>query len=313
VFGIAFASLALLTGALWQFYAVLFLIGLIGNGTTQLAWARAVTACFDAQRGVALSLTMAGGGLGSILVPWFTAFMVTAAGWRWAYALSGCLVLLAGPALALGVLPSERKAIREQRQRAKGAGSGLRNPVFQLLLAGFFLVSLGANGCVAHLVALLTDRGLSAGTAAGVMSVLGVASVSGRLLTGFLIDRLFAPRVGFCFVAASAAGILMLVFTGSVASASLAAALIGLAMGAEADVFPYLISRYMGLHSFAEMYGYAFSAYAVGGALGPLLMGFAHDQTHSYAVPLIAGTLATAVAATLLLLLPPYGRSDSSA
>ena len=175
-----------------------------------------------------------------------------------------------------------------------------------MLLAGFFLVSLGANGCVAHLAALLTDRNIPVGAAATVLSILGASSVSSRLLTGLLIDRYFAPRVGFGFVAASAGGILMLLFANDFVTAAIATALIGFAMGAEADVFPYLISRYMGLNSFSELYGYAFSAYAVGGATGPLLMGLAHDKTQSYAIPLIAGAAATAIAAGLLLTLPKY-------
>jgi predicted MFS family arabinose efflux permease len=305
-FGLTFASLALLTGSLWQLYLTLFLIGCVGNGATQLTWGRAITSRFDRQRGLALALMMAGGGLGSVLVPLVTAWLVGAFGWRWAYASLGGLVLLAGPALALAALRSGRGSRQSHNLKTTAARDAFRDPAYRLLLAAFFLVSVGANGCVAHLVALLTDRGVAVSTAAMATSLLGFASVVGRLLTGVLIDRLFAPRVGFGFVAASAGGILLLLVTRDGATAALAAILIGLAMGAEADVVPFLISRYRGVEGFAELYGYAFSAYAVGGATGPVLMGLVHDRMGSYDVPLLVGAGATLLAAGLLLRLPPY-------
>lgn len=303
VFALAFASLGALGPAIWQFYLTLFLIGCVGNGATQLTWGRAVTSRFDRQRGLALATMMMGGGIGSLLVPPLTTALLDQLGWRWAYAALGAAVLAVGPLIAL-LAPATRPA-PIHRQAARGA-SPLRHPVFRRLLIAFFLVSIGANGCVAHLVPLMTDRQIAASAAATAAAVLGVSSVAGRLLTGLLIDRFFAPRIAFLVVGASAGGILVLTRASEFGLIAAAAAMIGFAMGAEADVFPYLISRYMGLASFTELYGYAFTAYAVGGALGPLLMGGIHDRTHSYAIPLVLGALATALAALLLLRLPRY-------
>jgi hypothetical protein len=53
-------------------------------------------------------------------------------------------------------------------------------------------------------------------------------------------------------------------------------------MGGEADVTPYLISRYFGLKSFSMLYGVTWTFYAVAGAIGPILMGKAFDVTGSY-------------------------------
>ena len=53
-------------------------------------------------------------------------------------------------------------------------------------------------------------------------------------------------------------------------------------MGGEADVTPYLLSRYFGLRSFSTLYGLTWTAYAVAGAIGPVLMGRAFDVTGSY-------------------------------
>jgi MFS family permease len=113
--------------------------------------------------------------------------------------------------------------------------------------------------------------------------------------------------VGLVFIAASAAAMLLLL-SASFPLALVAAALLGSALGAEADLMPYLLSRYFGLERFGELYGYAFSAYAIAGGTGPFVMGWLYDTVGSYrpAVLLFAGM--TAAAAVLIARLPRYGR-----
>jgi MFS family permease len=88
------------------------------------------------------------------------------------------------------------------------------------------------------------------------------------------------------------------------------ASLIGFGMGAEADVMPYLISRRFGLRSMAELYGVAFSAYALAGAAGPALMGLV-SRTGSYRLltPILAALIAVS---GLLLLTLRAGRPSPS-
>ncbi len=78
-------------------------------------------------------------------------------------------------------------------------------------------------------------------------------------------------------------------------------------MGGEADVTPYLLSRYFGLRAFSALYGLTWTAYAIAGAAGPILMGRAFDVTESYTTLLtvLAGVI-VAVAA-LNVFLPRYG------
>ena len=69
IFGCAFASLALLTPRLWHLYAVFVVIGIVGNGTAQMAYTRAVSSWFESRRGVALSVMLSGGAFGSMVLP----------------------------------------------------------------------------------------------------------------------------------------------------------------------------------------------------------------------------------------------------
>ena len=89
----------------------------------------------------------------------------------------------------------------------------------------------------------------------------------------------------------------------------IAAGLIGFGMGAEADVTPYILSRYLGLRSFAMLYGFTWTAYAIAGAVGPILMGRAFDATGSYTTLLTRLAIGTFLIAALMLLMPGYDRA----
>jgi len=84
------------------------------------------------------------------------------------------------------------------------------------------------------------------------------------------------------------------------------ASLIGLGMGGEADVTPWLIAKYFGLRSFSTLYALTWTAYAISGAIGPVIMGKAFDATGSYQTLLMELAGSTAVASMLFLLVPGY-------
>jgi MFS family permease len=82
VFGTAFASLSLLTPHLWHLYAIFVVLGVVGNGTAQMAYSRAVSSWFDTRRGTALATVMSGGAVGAIVLPPVAEALIRAVGWR---------------------------------------------------------------------------------------------------------------------------------------------------------------------------------------------------------------------------------------
>jgi predicted MFS family arabinose efflux permease len=159
---------------------------------------------------------------------------------------------------------------------------------------------------------MLTDRGVSTEIAAFAASVLGGASLAGRLVTGSLLDRFFGPRVAFVLFVGSAAGILLLSGAASAFPGMAAAALIGFGMGAEANLTPYLLTRYFGLRSFSTLYGLTWTAYAIAGAAGPVFMGRFFDRTGSYTSLLVVLSGAALAAALLMLAAPRYPAPESA-
>lgn len=310
VFGVAFASLSLLTPRLWHLYAVFFVLGVVGNGTAQMAYSRAVSSWFTKRRGTALAVIMSGGAVGAMVLPPATEALIQAIGWRQTCLVLGALVLVVGVPIVARFI-RERPVERGTATALDGVSvrEGVTSRVFWILVTVLFAQSIAQNGAITHMAALLTDRGVPPSGAALALSAMGAASLAGRLVTGWLLDRFFAPRVGFCLLSVAAFGTYLLAGANSLTFGLIAAALIGFGMGAEADVTPYILSRYLGLRSFAMLYGFTWTAYAIAGAVGPILMGRAFDATGSYTALLTQIAIGTFLIAALMLLMPGYERA----
>ena len=241
--------------------------------------------------------------------------LITSVGWRSSYEILGVIVLVGSiPVVGLflvdspsemGLLPDGVTTARAQSSATivdEGvAGSDARtSSAFWLIACAFSLAGGAAQACVIHLVSMLTDRGISAGNAALASSALGVAFIFGRVVAGYLVDRFFGPYVSVSFFVGMACGLALLWVGSSGAGAFLGASLVGLGMGGEGDLMPYMTSRYFGLRSFGEIYGSIFAIFTLAGAVAPLLMAIGFDRTGSYRTPLSFFLLATLISIALM-------------
>jgi MFS family permease len=328
IFGIGLMSFYFHGGSLLYFYGVYLVLGIAGGATGSSSYFAVVSRWFDKNRGLALGLANLGVGIGALVLPAVAQFLISNYGWRKAYLFLGALVIavtvpLAGLGLKesprdIGALPdgdspdhssvdevSERPHL-PQEQPGLSIREALSRKAFWLICGAFFLFSASLNGCLTHLVLILTDRGVSTWSAAFAVSLLGGATLVGRGGTGYLLDRFFAPYVAVCFFSGAVLGI-MLLWNGAIgATALIAAALLGLGNGAEGDIIAYQVSRYFGLRCFAEIYSYALASYTLGGVVGPLAMGLGFDYTGSYSLILLAFALAMLVGIGMMTRLGPY-------
>ncbi|MBS1829915.1 MAG: MFS transporter [Acidobacteria bacterium] len=297
-------TLALLNGPLWQLYAVFLLIGIFGSGATPPPYSRVVAKWFTTQRGLALGLVMAGGGLGTFVMPHIVHAVMDSHGWRGAYvALGFCAIAIPVPLAAILIQEPQPSKLSRFEQAGMTRSEALRSSVFYHLTIVFFLAALCTNAAVAHLAPILTDQGMQTGQAAMAVSLFGLSTFFGRLVTGWLVDKLFAPYVAASLFALLGIGLLLL---RQGAMGELAAVFIGFGFGAEADIMPYLASRYFGFRAFGEIYGILFASFTLGIAAGPPLMGFGFDRTGGYAAPLGIVLALMAAAVMGVAFLPPF-------
>ena len=322
---VVFASILVfsltLSTSLWKLYLFFVLLGITGSGTAPVPYSKIIANWFDKRRGLALGLTMFGLGSGAIIIPPLAQTLIARLGWRGAYAAIGLLVVvICLPVVGLflketpaqvgcqpdGVIAAQSPITKRPSVDGVAWRDARRSFIFWIMVSAFFLMGASVQGCIVHLVPMLTDRGVAPGQAALATSLLGGALLIGRVVTGYLLDCFFAPRVAMFFFSAPALGIALLWSGAGSGAPFLAALLIGLGVGAEVDIIAYLTSRYFGLRAFGEIYGYAFATFVLGSALGPWLMGVGFDHTGSYN-PVLVGFLVATLGATLVMLkLGPY-------
>ena len=316
--GLILLANRLLSGSLWHLYLFYILLGLSLHSSGPIPYGSVVSHWFDRRRGLALGVMMLGIGLGAFVVPSVVQQLIARWGWHAAYsALGGAVLLVPIPIVAaflketpqeLGLQLDRSPATSGQNDPAlqgMSVGEAWRTRTFWLMLIAFFLVSISVQGCLVHMSAMLTDRGATAQLAALGSSLMGGAVLLGRVGTGYLLDRLFAPRVAATFFAGAALGLFVL-WRGATSLSFVGAFFVGLGLGAELDIIAYLTSRYFGLRAFGAIYSWLVAAFALAGALGPLVMGAGFDRTGSYRGPLIAFLFATLIATVLMTRLGPY-------
>jgi sugar phosphate permease len=136
LFALALASLSRLTAHIGQFYLTFFALGLVANGTAQFAYTRTVLTWFSKRRGFALALLLSGSGVGSMLVPPLTQWMIQHHGWRSAFLLLGGIALLGFPLTAMLVRNRPEPAIARVDNRVAGitVAAALRRAAFWILV-----------------------------------------------------------------------------------------------------------------------------------------------------------------------------------
>jgi MFS family permease len=311
-FGASVALIALSPNSLPVFLLLYAVAGLVGSGQGPLGYAKSISSWFDDKRGLALGITMAGIGIGAALMPQYAQFLIGTVGWRAAYLGLGALIVIVGLPNVVFLIrdPQEAPASVEpdecalsQTMPGRDVAEALRDFRFWLLAAILLIVSVVTNGVVVHTVPILTDHGYASNQAAALMIAVGLSTMGGRLLSGYLVDRIFAPYVAAFFFLLPCVG---LYFLGSATFPILGIISIGLASGTEVDMIAFLTSRYFGLKRFGQLYGLLFAIFTAGPAIGPYAMGLSFVRLHSYAPALILFSLAMAVASALVLCMGPY-------
>jgi len=302
--GLAFMCLGLQGGQLWTFYLNWFFISLFGTGTLAITWTRALTHAFSAGRGLALGLSLLGTGVIGIFGPPATRELIDAVGWRWAYVWLGAAPIVIAVPTTLLFFHDETP---DHHRAAAGLPARLADPKLWLLGGAFIVIAGGVAGVIPNLVKVFTSQGVSRADAVLATSWVGLFVVIGRVSCGALIDRFWAPAVAAIFVLAPAVACAVLAHGGvRPGTAAIASALVGLAAGAEFDLLPFLISRYMPLERFTSSLAVASACFYLGAGLGgPALAAF-YDRLGSYSVGLWIAAGLFAVAAASLLCLGPY-------
>jgi predicted MFS family arabinose efflux permease len=235
--------------------------------------------------------------LGTFAAAPLAAGLIDAYGWRTTYLLfaaAGSTVLVAS-SLLVAAPPGERAGGRQ------GTGATIRTPAYGWLYLSNLLLCLVLFVPFVHLPVFAEDAGVAATAAAGLVGIIGAASVIGRIVLGGVADHagpLRAYRVSFLLIGMSFA--LWWIGDGFWLLAAFAAVL-GVGYGGFVALSPVVLAEFFGVERLGGLLGVLLTANGVGSALGPPAVGFVVDATGSY-TPAIAALILLGLAAYAALL-----------
>jgi predicted MFS family arabinose efflux permease len=242
------------------------------------------------------------GSLGQFLFAPIGQGFVAAYGWQVALVLLGGFVALVPAfAVALGGAPAEDDGdagpvmpVSSALRQAFGHGSYL------LLAGGFFVCGFHVAFITVHLPPYIGDLGLSAGTAALAIGLVGLFNIVGSYSAGVLGTR-HSPRLLLAGIYGTRAAVItvFLLVPPSAASVLVFAAAMGLLWLSTVPLTSALIGMFFGVRHMGTLFGFVFLSHQVGAFTGVWLGGVIESATGSYDAVWWLSVALGVVAATL--------------
>lgn len=310
-FAAGVAALYFLPANLGVFYLMWAIIPVLAVGLWPLAYLRAVSSWFERRLGLAIGIANAGIGIGSALVPLIAGLLIAQYGWRSAYLGLAVIALVVTWPIAFAFLREQAGGVKQAAgEPAAPIGIAFREATrmrpYWLLAGAYFLLGIINTALITQQIPLLIDSGVTPATAAVVQSVFGIAMMVGRLGTGYVIDRVFAPRV--MIVVSIGAALACAMYAAGVQGALvfLCACLIGLVVGAEFDVLAFMIKRYFGMVAYGKLYGVIFAVFQFGAGIGAAALPISRGYYGSYTPGLYAFGVILVLAALVFSRMQSY-------
>ena len=222
---------------------------------------------FDRNRGLAMGLALAGVGLGTAVMPVLSNVLIGHFGWRLGYVGLGAVVVILAfiPVALLLPEPAVKQAPTNQPATLPGLtlAEAIRTWKYWRSTIAFFFAATTINGSLVHVVPLLTDRGIPVGAAVSTIAAAGMALIVGRVIAGYIMDRVLAPYVALVFLGGPILGLAILGLNVQFVGPVVGTILLGLGIGGEIDLMSFLITRYFGIRAFGAMHGLMFSVFVL--------------------------------------------------
>lgn len=277
---------------------------------------------FPDKRGLIAGISTAAYGAGSIIFPPIMNMLINQGGVLFTFRVLGIafgVVILAAACFVTeppeGWMPDGMKAAASPKAAAASEAAA-KAPVqknwkqmladirFYPMIIVFTIFSTGGLMVISQGAPMAQAiGGVDTAVASIIVSVIAVGNTGGRIVWGWVSDKIGRYPALFAMgavVTASGFALAMLTDSGSLAAFVIFATLIAMCYGGTMGVYPALTSDAFGLKNNGVNYGIMFIGFALGGYIGPILANYLFDSTGSYQSPLMAVGI-MGIAAILLL------------
>ncbi len=271
----------------------------------------------SSQKGMVNGLLATAFGLAAIYLAPLTSYLISAIGLEQSLrALGTGLVLIAFPlACSIKNPPAgyEPKASSSESDSSKPVSKPIRDYMWKEMLATkqFYLLWFTyAFGAAAGLMIIANITSIAAEQAnilegAYLIVTLSIFNSAGRLVSGLLSDKIGALKT--LAISLGLQTINMLLFSQFVSSPTLmvGAALAGIGYGTLLAVFPSIMADLYGLKNFGANYGVLYTAWGIGGFIGPILAAISVDWYGNYSIAYWICALLVSIATVLTFRVKP--------
>jgi MFS family permease len=282
--GVGFMLLSI-THYSWQLYLFYGIIAGIGMGGVFVALVSTVARWFDKQRGIMTGIVLAGIGTGTFIVAPVANWLISTYNWQTAAVVIGAAVLVIGIAAAQFLRRDPAKmGLKSLPSDVKGLSFKEAISTRQFWMAGISFALLGycTFTISIHLVPHITDLGISAGTAAGILAVTGAVSSVGGIVMGLFADRIGSRRIIVVSFLVVSVSLLLLIPIANAVLFYLWAAFYAFGIGGGTAMESTVVADLFGLKSHGLILGAVSFGFTVGAAVGPLVTGYFYDTTGNY-------------------------------
>jgi MFS family permease len=250
---------------------------------------------FVRQRGVAMSFAYLGLGVGGAISEKYVALpLIHRIGWRGALATVGFALLGLIPLILLvvrnrpediGLQPRGERPLEQPTPLPRRAV--LAKASFWLLALGSF-ASIGSIGSInQHMKLLFRDSGLSAEVTASTTFVMLLSSLIGRIVMGWLADRLpkkYVMVAAYLFISLP---LPLLYFAARPGVPILFGWTFGFGLGADFMLIPLMAADLFGTHTLARVMGILLPADSIAQTICPLIVGTLYTRSGNYGSALV--------------------------
>ena len=317
----AYVVLSFNNGSLMLWYLSWALLAFLGAGSLPIVWTGVLNNWFSEHRGKAIGITMAGTGLGAFLLPPIVEFLISNYGWRTAYRGIGIGALLVSLPIVISMFRETAGVVTEDGTKESmnqpstwglTRDQAMRTARFWILGTVLFVTVIVLAGLLSNFERIMSEKGFERSSIATIAAVMGLTVIAGRILTGVLVDRFWAPGVAACFFVLPIVGLLTILNVDMTFSTGVfVGILIGLAAGAELDLLAYLTSKYFGPANYPAIFGVIIAFFTVGAGIAPPLFGAVAQAFQGYTVMLTTSVALLLASIALFLALGKYPAESS--
>lgn len=312
-FGLGYALLSQVS-APWQLFALFGTLIALGMGTHDVVTLSTVARWFEGRRGLMTAVVKVGTAVGQVALPPLVAAAILWFGWRGAVLSLGgaaALVLLLAALMIQSPPAAQVRGGAAQPAATTGMAEVRRSRPFRTLCAIQFLFMPTLTTVPLHLPAHATDMGLAGPAAAALLSIVGGASIAGRLTIGRFSDTIGGRRSYALCLALLALSLVLLAFAGRPGLLYPVVALYGFAHGALFVVVSPTVAEFFGVRALGALFGQVLFFGTIGASVGPILAGRLFDTTGSYFWAFLILAALSLLAFLLALTLPRRAAAEA--